>query len=185
MELNLDVIDLIFDFCNNKSKLNVKLINSYFDKRYTITSEKIQLYSKRKIKRKRGTQSYLNIKSYVVNGIYFHYWTRGRWFRLFYNNQSYGRFRGQKPKQAAQKAFKRFIKQYQDDGNLFITNKFYNFSIIECTRKSKHKFYHYVGKRIELDKPKIVYIHGSPVIYKYETIVNKRNPIIIWKINYN
>ncbi len=63
----------------------------------------------------------------------------------------HGRFSGTRPKQAAYKALTHIIRE-KEKNNTISKGKF-RFSMIECTKGSKHKTYDYVGERIELDEP--------------------------------
>lgn len=62
-----------------------------------------------------------------------------------------GRFKGSKPKQAANKAFTSLLKELKEAGEDTLGE--FTFSIKECTRGSSQKIYHYIGKRTKLDEP--------------------------------
>ena len=99
-----------------------------------------------------------------------------RYFKVKYNNQSpTGRFSGTKPKQAANKALTSILKLREGAGES--TKVKIKFSIVECTRGSKHKEYSYVGERVELDKPMEVKIGKGPnaktIKYRYNNKVFK------------
>lgn len=91
-----------------------------------------------------------------------------------------GRFSGMKPKQAANKALTTILKNLKDLGEK-CEGKF-KFSIVECTRGSKHKQYFYEGERVALDEPTEVEIKkedGSTdtITYHYSNKVYKdKNP---------
>jgi len=99
-----------------------------------------------------------------------------RYFKVKYNNKSpTGRFSGSKPKQAANKALTSILKLREGAGES--TKVKIKFSIVECTRGSKHKEYSYVGERVELDKPMEVKIGKGPnaktIKYRYNNKVFK------------
>lgn len=86
-----------------------------------------------------------------------------------------GRFQGAKPKQAANKALTSIIKAREKAEQS--TEGEFKFSIVECTRGSKHKTYRYVGQRQELENPMDVSIgEGSNkkvITYKFNNKVMK------------
>lgn len=86
-----------------------------------------------------------------------------------------GRFSGTKPKQAANKALTSILKSREKDGQG--VNGKIKFSIIECTRGSKHKQYDYVGERLQLQNPMKVTIGKGDVSkvieYKFNNKVMK------------
>jgi hypothetical protein len=99
-----------------------------------------------------------------------------RYFKVVYENgQPKGRFSGTKPKQAANKALTSILKTRESDGKSTTTK--IKFSIIECTRGSKHKEYNYVGERVKLDKPMEVTIgkgaNAKTIKYRYNNKVFK------------
>lgn len=99
-----------------------------------------------------------------------------RYFKVVYENgQPKGRFSGTKPKQAANKALTSILKTRESDGKS--TTVKIKFSIIECTRGSKHKEYNYVGERVKLDKPMEVTIgkgaNAKTIKYRYNNKVFK------------
>ena len=97
-----------------------------------------------------------------------------RYFKLVYNNKVSGRFSGNKPKQAANKALTAIIKGLADGT---AENKEITFRIKECTRGSKHKEYCYIGERLKLDTPMKVTIgkgdDAKVIEYKYANKVKK------------
>ena len=99
-----------------------------------------------------------------------------RFFKVIVDgNEAHGRFSGMKPKQAASKALSSILKSRDDkEGKI-------KFSIIECTRGSKHKQYNYIGERKELKKPmKVIISKGTDkektITYKYNNRVMKDLP---------
>lgn len=105
--------------------------------------------------------------------------TRTRYFHLIYNNKIKGRFTGKAPGQAASKAFTALYKknpraQYGQGINVNLNlniNEPINFSIIECTRGSKHKTFYYTGIRHKLDEERIIELKDSrskKIVYTYK-----------------
>lgn len=99
-----------------------------------------------------------------------------RYFKVVVDgSEAHGRFSGTKPKQAASKALSSILKERDNkEGKI-------KFSIIECTRGSKHKQYNYIGERIELDNPMEVVIgkgteKEKSITYKYNNRVMKDLP---------
>ncbi|AYV84426.1 MAG: hypothetical protein Hyperionvirus25_12 [Hyperionvirus sp.] len=80
-----------------------------------------------------------------------------RYFKCVYNDKTYGRLCGLKPKQAANKAFTSLLKHMKKSGQVYAGGKI-NFSIVECTRGSKHNTYCYIGERKPLQSPVDVHI---------------------------
>lgn len=84
--------------------------------------------------------------------------SKKRYFRCIYSGETYGRLCGKKPKQAANKAFTSLLKHMKKSKEIYNGQKI-NFSIVECTRNSKHNKYCYIGERKALAKPVIVTIN--------------------------
>ena len=93
-----------------------------------------------------------------------------RYFKCVYNEETYGRLCGLKPKQAANKAFTSLLKYMKKSGQIYGGGKI-NFSIVECTRGSKHNVYCYIGERKPLPNPVEVPIK---VINKEGTTIEKK-----------
>lgn len=89
-----------------------------------------------------------------------------RYFKCVYDGNTQGRYSGDKPKQAANKAFTNIVRNYDGDCiGLPIT-----FEMVECTRGSPRKCSKYLGKRTKLDKPleiKITKNTDKPKIITY------------------
>lgn len=102
---------------------------------------------------------------------------RTRFFKVLVDNEesAHGRFSGNKPKQAANKALTSIFKAREQSGGS-LTGKV-KFSIVECTRGSKHKRYYYVGERVKLDTPMEVTIgkgdNKKTIKYKFNNKVMK------------
>lgn len=65
--------------------------------------------------------------------------------------KAYGRYTGDSPYQAANKALSELIRKKKNDGGS-VTGKI-NFTLIESTKGSSNKEHNYTGKRIALKKP--------------------------------
>jgi hypothetical protein len=98
-----------------------------------------------------------------------------RYFKYVYEGEVSGRFSGNKPKQAANKALTSIAKGMGVNAE----GAEINFSIVECTRGSKRKVYKYKGRRVKLDKPMEVLIKGKEgnagktIVYNYNNKVQK------------
>lgn len=67
------------------------------------------------------------------------------------DDKAYGRYTGDSPYQAANKALSELIRKKKSDGGS-VSGKI-NFTLIESTKGSSHKEHKYVGKRIPLKEP--------------------------------
>ncbi len=103
--------------------------------------------------------------------------SKTRYFKVIIGDAElpHGRFSGSKPKQAANKALTSIFKSKEQSGGS-VTGKV-KFSIVECTRGSKHKKYHYVGERVKLKEPMKVTIgkgdNAKVIEYKFNNKVMK------------
>ena len=102
--------------------------------------------------------------------------SRGRYFKVVIGEDSpHGRFSGSKPKQAAAKALTSILRSREESGTPVQGQ--IKFSIVECTRGSRHKTYNYVGERVELEKPMEIKIgkgdDAKVITYKYNNKVMK------------
>ena len=84
---------------------------------------------------------------------------RVRYFRCVYSDDTFGRFSGYKPKQAAGKALTSILRHRDAEGKDL--SEEISFSMIECTRGGNHKVSQYNGKRVKLEKPVTVTIKTS------------------------
>jgi hypothetical protein len=92
---------------------------------------------------------------------------RKRFFKCLYNGQLHGRYSGDKPKQAANKAFTNIIRSMEGE----VTGKVIKFQMQECTRGRPHKVNTYQGERVKLDKPlqiKISKNTDKPKVIEYK-----------------
>ena len=98
-----------------------------------------------------------------------------RYFKCFFNDKSFGRYCGQKPKQAANKALTSIIRG--NGGNDKCINKTFRFEMVECTRGANKKRSVYEGTRTELSNPlKVVIKSGDgnkTITYKYTNKLKK------------
>lgn len=66
-------------------------------------------------------------------------------------DKAYGRYTGESPYQAANKALSELIRKRNKDGKT--TQSKIDFTLIESTKGSKHREHQYVGKRLKLKTP--------------------------------
>jgi hypothetical protein len=97
-----------------------------------------------------------------------------RYFKCTYNGETCGRYCGNKPKQAANKAFTNIIKKHNGE----FLGKSFEFELVECTRGSNKKTGKYVGVRSKLDTPlKIMIKKNTPtpktIEYKFMNKITK------------
>ncbi len=84
---------------------------------------------------------------------------RVRYFRCMFSDDTFGRFSGFKPKQAAGKALTSILRHREKEGKDLFEEV--SFSMVECTRGGNHKVSQYSGKRVKLEKPVTVTIKTS------------------------
>ena len=105
--------------------------------------------------------------------------TGKRYFKCMYNNVCSGRYSGNRPKQAANKAFTAIVRN--QGGNDVCTNKSFKFELVECTRGSARKTHSYEGTRKKLDTPLDVTIGSGDnvkkITYRYTNKVKKAKPV--------
>lgn len=90
-----------------------------------------------------------------------------RYFKCIYNNESQGRYCGDKPKQAANKAFTVIVRNFE--GNCIGVP--IKFQMVECTRGSARKTSNYTGVRSKLDVPLKIEIKkntATPKVIEYK-----------------
>ena len=91
------------------------------------------------------------------------------------DNQNYGKFKGHKPKIAANKAFSSLIKfidiENKSNENSFL-GKFLVFVIKDLNTNQEYK---YIGNRIKLKNPVKVTKDGIEIEYKYKNVIGKYN----------
>ena len=85
------------------------------------------------------------------------------------NGKTYGRYKSDSPKRAAQKAFTQLSRMIDlknsNKKNLLV------FSIKETTNNSNNKQYKYVGTRVELHEPVVIKKNGKMIISLHHTII--------------
>lgn len=85
-----------------------------------------------------------------------------RSFKILVDNQiAHGRYTGDSPYQAANKAFSEYSKKNK------LENKDTKFTLIETTKGSNNKEHQYIGNRILLDSPIKYIINDGKEITKY------------------
>jgi hypothetical protein len=93
----------------------------------------------------------------------------------FFNG--HGRYRGSTPKQAASKAYSKYVQDMKSQGQPININNPITIKIKELTRGSKHKIYTYTAKRLMFLNPVEVHINGfnnqHHVTYKYKNLIKK------------
>lgn len=106
-----------------------------------------------------------------------------RYFHLYYDDKLQGRFSSSiGPRQAATKAFTRLLSiQHRTNDNLDNTINI-NFTLKECTKGSDGKYSYFVGRRELLSKPHVVNIGQKMIVYKYKSIIKKREPDYVIEI---
>lgn len=98
--------------------------------------------------------------------------TNTRYFKIVGEDGStHGRFSGKKPKQAANKALTSILKEKKTANK--DTKGLIKFSIVECTRGSKHKTYNYEGQRKKLPSKMTVTIDDKEIVYEFSNTVKK------------
>lgn len=84
--------------------------------------------------------------------------------KLNTEEKAHGRYTGDSPYQAANKALSEIIRQRKRDG--LSTHGKINFTLIESTKNSKHKSHEYVGRRVKLPSPVEYQVGGGQTIVK-------------------
>ena len=80
--------------------------------------------------------------------------------------QTYGKFSGTIPKNAASKAYSVLFKFMKQNDNLF--GKFIVFVIREIETNKEYK---YIGSRIKLQNPVVVNKNGKEIIYNFKNVI--------------
>lgn len=91
-------------------------------------------------------------------------------------NQTYGRFCGRTPKQAAQKAFTSLMRVNRIRG--LPTSGNFHFAIKECTRGNVHRTFEYTGCQMLLEYPQqiqVINVHGiiEVITCRYWNVIKK------------
>jgi hypothetical protein len=97
--------------------------------------------------------------------------TRSFRVKLDKDGDLYGRYNGESPYQAANKALSEIIRKQIKSGN-DIEN--INFFLVESTKGSNKKEHEYNGSRIKLEKPvEYTVTNGQVIIKEYKNILRK------------
>lgn len=97
--------------------------------------------------------------------------TDQRHFKCTFKGESFGRFTGSSPKQAANKALTTIIRD--NGGNSKCVGKNFKFAMTECTRGCAKKSAMYEGSRTKLKNPTTIKIGDKTITYKYQNKLNK------------
>ena len=104
--------------------------------------------------------------------------------KLDMNSELYGRYNGDSPYQAANKALseiiRNLIKKNED------TSKDITFFLVESTKGSNKKTHEYNGKRVKLDNPVSYKVSNDVTITKeYKNILKKKKKVTLKKCDKN
>jgi hypothetical protein len=83
----------------------------------------------------------------------------------------YGRYNGDSPYQAANKALSEIIRNKVKNNES--VNEDINFYLVESTKNSKKKCHQYTGKRIQLESPVIYKVGDQQIVKNYKNILKK------------
>ena len=98
---------------------------------------------------------------------------RNRSFKVKLSTEAelYGRYNGDSPYQAANKALSEIIRNKVKNSESI--NEEINFFLVESTKGSKKKSHQYVGKRIQLENPVIYKVGEQEIVKNYKNILKK------------
>jgi hypothetical protein len=98
---------------------------------------------------------------------------RNRSFKVKLSTEAelYGRYNGDSPYQAANKALSEIIRNKVKNSES--VNDEINFYLVESTKGSKKKSHQYVGKRIQLETPVIYKVGEQEIVKNYKNILKK------------
>jgi hypothetical protein len=98
---------------------------------------------------------------------------RNRSFKVKLNAEGdlYGRYNGDSPYQAANKALSEIIRN-KVKNNESIDEEI-NFFLVESTKGSKKKSHQYLGKRVQLETPVIYKVGEQEIVKNYKNILKK------------
>lgn len=83
----------------------------------------------------------------------------------------YGRYNGDSPYQAANKALSEIIRNKVKNNES--VNEDIDFYLVESTKNSKKKCHQYTGKRIQLESPVIYKVGDQQIVKNYKNILKK------------
>lgn len=98
---------------------------------------------------------------------------RNRSFKVKLSPESglYGRYNGDSPYQAANKALSEIIRnKVKNNESIDVEINFY---LVESTKGSKKKCHQYTGKRVQLEKPVIYKVGEQEIVKNYKNILKK------------
>jgi len=160
------------------SKASTKVVAKTTTKRTTKTTKPVKKTTKKVAKKstKKATKRTGGKKKTAAKKTTQKAGSRSRFFKVVSGDEDpHGRFSGSKPKQAAAKALTSILRAKEESGDS--TEGKIKFSIVECTRGSRHKTYNYVGERVELDEPMEITIgkgeKAKVITYRYNNRVMK------------
>lgn len=142
-------------------------------------TKKKAVSQKKKQKTEKKTEKKIDVENGENININANSKQKNRFFKLIdENDDSTGRFSGNKPKQAANKALTAIIKKMNTtNSDIDSIGMSITFKIKECTRGSKHKEYTYTGFRQKLEEPMRVTIGSGDekkiIEYKFSNKVKK------------
>lgn len=98
---------------------------------------------------------------------------RNRSFKVKISTEAelYGRYNGDSPYQAANKALSEIIRNKVKNSET--VDEEINFYLVESTKGSKKKSHQYVGKRIQLETPVIYKVGEQQIVKNYKNILKK------------
>ena len=88
-----------------------------------------------------------------------------RCFKIKNNEKLYGKYLGNTPYQAANKALSEIIRSKEKNNDKNDLNKII-FTLIETTKGSKHKEHNYIGNRTLLKEPIVYKTNNEKIITK-------------------
>ena len=91
--------------------------------------------------------------------------------KLTTEGELYGRYNGDSPYQAANKALSEIIRNKVKNSES--VSEEINFYLVESTKGSKKKSHEYTGKRIQLDTPVTYKVGDQEIIKNYKNILKK------------
>lgn len=83
----------------------------------------------------------------------------------------YGRYNGDSPYQAANKALSEIIRNKVKNSESIDSE--INFYLVESTKGSKKKSHQYIGKRVQLDTPVIYKVGEQEIVKNFKNILKK------------
>jgi hypothetical protein len=82
-----------------------------------------------------------------------------------------GRYTGNSPYQAANKAFSEYLRSKKRKRQS--TTGSFKFTLVESTQNSNHKMYRYQGKRVKLPKPVVYSVGDNEIVKEYKNKIQK------------